>query len=91
MQFTTIIVPLLASLALAQPHKRQHQHAAKHHEARNAEPVIKWVTEYEYTTEVVPVTKTIVCILRISPNLANDDRSGFHQASFHLQKARQLP
>jgi len=58
MRSSTIILPLLASLAAAQPHKQHgHQHA-KHHEARDA--AVKWVTEWEYTTEVIPVTKTIV-------------------------------
>lgn len=59
MRFSTIIVPFLASTAIAQPKRRQHQHAAKHHEVRDAKPVIVWVTEMEYTTEVIPVTTTI--------------------------------
>lgn len=57
MRSSTLILSLWASLAVAQPHKQGHQHA-KHHEARN-QPAIKWVTEYEYTTEVIPVTTTI--------------------------------
>lgn len=59
MRSSTFTLSFLASLAIAQPHRQNHQHA-KHHEARDNAPVVKWVTEYEYTTEVVPVTKTIV-------------------------------
>ena len=67
MHFTTIFLALAASVAAQPHHKRQqgHKHAAKHHEARAAAPVIEWVTEYEYTTEVVPVTKTIVSFLSL--------------------------
>lgn len=46
---------LMASVAIAQPH-RQHKHMDKHHK-RNEEVV--WVTDYDYVTETAKVTTTI--------------------------------
>lgn len=59
MKSTITIVSLLASVAIAQPHKPyEHQHA-KLHQARADEVEVKWVTDIVYETEVVPVTETI--------------------------------
>lgn len=60
MKYSQSILALFATAAVAQPHKQLHQHKAKHVEHLKArDPAIAWVTEYEYTTEVVPVTATI--------------------------------
>jgi len=54
MKSTSIVVAsLLATVALAQPHR----HHARHHKKRDLDVV--WVTEYEYVTDVVGVTTTI--------------------------------
>ncbi|CZS98538.1 hypothetical protein WAI453_005745 [Rhynchosporium graminicola] len=50
---TFALSALMASVAIAQPHR---QHMAKHHK-RNEEVV--WVTDYEYVTETTKVTTTI--------------------------------
>jgi hypothetical protein len=55
MKSTTIVLAsLLASVAIAQPHR--HQHAARHQ--RRDETVV-WVTDIDYVTETVDVTTTI--------------------------------
>jgi len=57
MKSTTLALgTLLAAVAVAQPH---HQHQAFHNrQKRDGEPV-EWVTEIEYTTEVIDYTTTI--------------------------------
>ena len=54
MKSTTVLCSLLASLALAQPHR---QHHAKHHKRQTQDVV--WVTDWDYVTETVGITTTI--------------------------------
>lgn len=53
---TFALASLLASAAIAQPHRHEHRHAARH-QRRDQEVV--WVTEVDYVTETIDVTTTI--------------------------------
>lgn len=59
MKSTTLLLSTLAATAFAQPHRHAHADLHKKHAIEKRDSTVVWVTDWDYVTETIPVTKTI--------------------------------